>query len=99
MEADTYREVVKTGKETGTCRGIYGNQRVYGHKGLLHIMCGADVSGGCRGGQTIPAIGTDRLCGDAAEKLHAGGLDFFYTEKITGAGIAVYGKTPDAPGI
>ena len=99
MEADTYREAVKTGKETGTCRSIYGNQRVYGHPGLLHTVCGADVSGGCRGRQTIPAVGTDRLCGDAAEKLYACGLDFFYTEKIPGAGIAVYGTAADDPGI
>ena len=32
-------------------------------------------------------------------ETHAGGLDFFYTTKITGAGIAVYGTAADAPGI
>ena len=62
-------------------------------------MCGADVSGGCRGGQAVFAVGTDRLCGDTTEKLHAGGLDFFYTEKITGPGIAVYGTAADAQGV
>jgi hypothetical protein len=26
MEADTYREAVKTGEEASACRSIYGNQ-------------------------------------------------------------------------
>ena len=99
MEADTYREAVKAGEETGACRSIYGNQRIYGHSGLLHTMCGVDVSGGCRGGQAVFAVGTDRLCGDTAEKLHAGRLDVLYTEKITGSGIAVYGTAADAQGV
>ena len=62
-------------------------------------MCGVDVSGGCRGGQAVFAVGTDRLCGDTTEKLHAGGLDLLYTEKITGPRIAVYGTAADAQSV
>lgn len=50
-------------------------------------------------GRQFFAVGTDRLCGDTTEKLHAGGLDFLYTEKITGPGIAVYGTAADASSV
>ena len=66
MEAGSYGASAEAGKETGSCRAVYGNPGIYRHQRLLYFVHCADVPGGYGGAEAVSALGADFLCGGTA---------------------------------